>query len=479
MSAVPDLIKLSQIPVNYASMVETSLLEPVVNRDGTTNGAGFCRFELERKGFLHSQSKLFVSLIPPAGVVRSYYPLNIGVGSVIQRATLKAGNQTLNEISDWSHLHVIKSALIDSETNVERELYTTGRAMNLKHIYSRSVAGPSTESSFPLAEGGYGIDTGIEYQATAVGNEGRDGRVPEFALVEGAFPGESPTYQIDLSDLFPFLKTHSLPLYMIDQPLQIEIVWAPQRGHRICLPAGNVDNQDFALDTTEIKFAADYIFYTDSDAMVRYADANPTIEFAFPDYRLSKSTLTVAQLREGVVRNLGMASRMVSRVLTTITNDALSNVAMTGKYNSIFPNRAATDEKPGRVVYNLRYNDRFEFPTSKTNPAELFTHFTQSEGVPFLTREMYSREQGGLSGLFTFEGHSQAQQLAGRSFMLATRLTNGRVGQRGIELHLTMGRGPDQGANQDMPVGTYTARSYCEYMRLARLSNGMFSVFNA
>jgi len=266
---------------------------------------------------------------------------------------------------------------------------------------------------------------------------------------------------------------------MIDQPLQIELVWSPQRGHRICLPGGAVDNQDFALDTAETKFAADYIFYTDSDAMVRYADANPTIEFAFPDYRLSKSTLTVAQLREGVVRNLGMASRMVSRVLTTISNDAQSQVSILGKYNSIFPNRGATDTPPGKVVYNLRYNDRFEFPTSKTNPAELFTHFTQSEGVPFVTREMYSREQGGLSGLFTFEGHSQTADLAGRTFMLATRLTNGRVGQRGIELHLTMGRGADQGAGEDMPAGTYTARSYCEYMRLARLSNGMFSVFNA
>lgn len=479
MSAVPDLIKLSQIPVNYASMVETSLLEPVVNRDGTSSGTGFCRFELERKGFLHSQSKLFVSLTPPAGQPKAYFPLNIGAGSLIERATLKAGNQTLNEISDWNHLHVIKSALLDSETNVERELYTTGRAMNLKHIYSQA-AGGTTSSSFPLAQGGYGIDTGLEYQLLdLVGNEGRDGRMPQFSLMEGGAPTQSPTYQIDLSDLFPFLKTHSLPLYMIDQPLQIEITWSPTLSHRVCLPGGVVDNHDFVLDTAETKFAADYIFYTDSDAMVRYADANPTIEFAFPDYRLSKSTLTVAQLREGVVRNLGMASRMVSRVLTSISLDASTQVSVIGKYNSIFPDRAAVDEKPGRVVYNLRYNDRFEFPTSKTNPAELFTHFTQSEGVPFVSREMYSREQGGLSADFTFEGHDQQNFLAGKLFMLATRLTNGRVGQRGIELHLTMGRGPNQGANQDMPAGTYTARSYCEYMRLARLSNGMFSVFNA
>jgi len=478
MSEVPDLIKLSQIPVNYASMVETSLLEPVVNQDASTTGAGFCRFELERKGFLHSQSKLFVSLTPPAAQARAFFPPNIGVGSVIQRAALKVGNQTLNEISDWSSLHILKSALIDGETNLERELYTTGRIMNVEHLYRKTVAGPETENSYPLAEGGYGLDTGLEYDSSAQG-EGTACLLPTFSVMQGGAPSESPTYQIDLSDLFPFLKTHSLPLYMIDQPLQIELTWSPTLGNRVCLPTGAVDNQQFLLDKTEVKFCADYIFYTDSDAMVRYADANPTIEFAFPDYRLTKSTLTVAQLREGVVRNLGMASRSVSRVLTLVSNDARTQVSILGKYNSVFPDRNATDEKPGRVVYNLRYNDRFEFPTSKTNPAELFTHFTQSEGVPFVTREMYSREQGGLAGLRTFEGHNFATGLAGNTFMLATRLTNGRVGIRGIELHLTMGRGSNQGAAEDMPAGTYTARSYCEYMRLARLSNGMFSVFNA
>lgn len=470
MSVVPDLIKLSQVPVNFASKIETDLLEPVVQQDGTASGDGFCRFDLQRKGFLHSQSKLFITLQPAAGETANFLPPNIGIGSVIKRATLKVGNQVLNEISDWSSLHVIKSAEIDNENNVERELYTTGRCVNHQYLY-RGTA--STALSFPQAEK-YGLDIGREY-----GSHGalRDLKMLPFANFDGDAPTECPTYQVDLSDLFPFLKTHSLPLYMIQDQLSIELTWAPKTNKRLCRRAA-VAATEVSIVPTDLKFCADYIFYTDSDMMTRYQEANPVIEFAFPDYRLSKHTLTVAQLQSGVVRNLGMANRQVSRVLTTVSDDSSPTDTVLGPYHSRYPSRTSATQKAGPVVVNYRYNDRFEFPTSKTNPAELFTHFTQSESIPFVTREEYSREQRGLTDYYTFESHDQASGagLSGQLFFLGTRLTNGRVGQRGIELHLQMGD-----AVNAMPAAAsgYTCRSFCEYMRLARLESGMFSVFNA
>ena len=59
-----DFLKLSTIPVNYEQKLETDLLEPVVFNDGSTNGTGFVRFTLQRKGVLHSHSKLFLSIKP-------------------------------------------------------------------------------------------------------------------------------------------------------------------------------------------------------------------------------------------------------------------------------------------------------------------------------------------------------------------------------------------------------------------------------
>ena len=34
---------------------------------------------------------------------------------------------------------------------------------------------------------------------------------------------QCPSYSIDLSDLFPFLKVNQLPLYLIKEPINIEI----------------------------------------------------------------------------------------------------------------------------------------------------------------------------------------------------------------------------------------------------------------
>ena len=490
MSIVPDLVKLTNVPVNYEQNVETDLIETSTFQEATTTNTGFARFDLQQKGFLHSMSKLFIGLVPATNA-RAYLPLNIGIGSVIDRAVLKVGNQVLNEISDWNHLHMIKSTQIDNENNVEREQYTTGRCINHRYLYTGEAAGPISVQTFPLSDS-IGLDTGREYTSPTGGNaladnEGDLGQVQPYAVMDATSAqtvSESPVYSVDLSDLFPFLKSHSLPLYMIDQQLSIELYWSPLVAGRACVPNGVADTASYIIDRNELKFCADYIFYTDNDAMERYRSANPVIEFAFPDYRLSKTSITQAQLLTGQVRNIGMANRLVSRVLTTITDDDATGASMIGKYNSIYPNRASPTQPAGAVVYNIRYNDRFEFPINLTNPAQLFTHLTMSESIPFVTREEYSRQQQGLDNVVEFEGHDQSNAggavvgLAGELFVLGTKLTGGRVGVRGIELHLTMG----DNTNGTMPGAAgklYTVRSYSEYMRLARLSDGGFSVFNA
>ena len=471
-SEIPDLLRLSKIPVSYEQHLETSLLEPSTFQAGTSTQDGFATFNLEKKGFLHSHSKLFLSIQPSATNTRAFLPQNIGIASVIRRACLRAGNQVINEIDDWSHLHMIKSAEIDNENNVEREQYVTGRSANLRYLYRELLAGAMTfgtnNSSFS------GPDNSREYSTN-----GSDLLVQPFANMNVNALDQCPVYSVDVSDLFPFLKTHSLPLYMIDQELTIELTFSNTLS-RACVPNGADQTVEYTINQNELKFCADYIFYTENDVMTRYAEANPNLEFAFPDYRLSKQSVAVAggaglPLASGVVRNIGMANRLVSRVLTTITDDSLTMESMNGKYVSQAPQRANPTSNPGTIRYNLRYNDRFEYPIDIINPAQVFSNFTQAESLLFVNREEYSNQQGGLGGSGTgnntvkFEGNDVSTALAGKSFFLGTKLTNGRVGSRGIELHYT---GTDYGN------ASYTLRSYSEYMRIAKLSNGGFTIMN-
>ena len=515
--AIPDFVRLGSIPVDYVQHVETDLLEAVVQQNGSADRTGFCRFTLQNKGFLHSHSKLLVSLVPAAGNGSAFLPVQVGIGAVVQRAVLKVGNQVINEISDWAQLHAVKSALISNEMNKEREQYTTGRIMNHGFRY--------TTGQYELAPA-YGLDNGREY------DEGDLDQLP-FAKMDGtsaAAIATSPTYSIDLSDLFPFLKTHQLPLYMIDQPINIEITWAPPNLARACVSSAGATNQAYDIDLTELKFCADYIFYGASDEMQRYADANRDLSFSFVDYRANVATIdTTSPLT--VVRNIGMANRMVTRVVTVFNRDSITDETMLNKYASLglSVNTAggAVDGQVGNIAYNVRYNDRYEFASDVNNTARLFSQLTDSESVPFLTRAEYAADRDLLT-VNTFEGRAQQDFLNNRFFYISTRLTGGRVGTKGIEIHLnatdfstldaaatiaggfvvgktyeitTLGVGTDYtliGAASNtvgaifratgVGAGTGTAtgvagptsmRSYSEYLRIARLRDGQLDVSNA
>jgi len=500
---VPDLIKLDQIPDNFLQHVETDLLETSTFQEATTTATGYASFNLAQKGFLHSHSKILVGLVPSAA--GQMLPANIGIASIIDRAVLKVrkSGQVINDISDFGHFHAIKSCQISNETNREREQYMTGRIMNkeFKH-YSDGGATANVTVYDANRSLGYGLDNGREYGpkgGAGVRDVGQNGLVQPFSLMTTASLLESPTYSIDISDLFLFMKTQSLPLYMIDQGLTLELYWSQTLTDRV-LRAGGA-RAGILIDRNELKFVADYITYVEDDAMNRYRDANPVIDMSFSDYRLSKNTRTQAQIQAGFVRQLGMNNRVVPRVITVISNEsdpggvAAIDQSMLGKYNMMSPvENTGQTTVPGTLSYNIRYKSRFEFSQAITNKAQAFTQLVQSEGLPFVSRQEYSGDQGGYlvgrvpatgGGLFagalvaggeaTFQGYAQDDTLGGQFFMLGTRLTNGRVGNDGVELHLTA----------IMPQGAagvntaYIVRTYLEYVRRARLENGEMEIMNA
>lgn len=457
---IPNFLMLDQIPANYTQQLETDLLEPVVFSQGATNTDGFCRFTLQNKGFLHSHSKIFVALKPNASQTNVFLQPHVGIGQIIKKAVLKIGNKTLNEIDSWASLYAVKSSLITNENNREREMYMTGRFMNHGFIYN--------DDSKVFANS-YGLDNGVEYNST-----GSSLDQPTWARMDGTLPDECPSYSIDLSDLFPFLKVNQLPLYLIKEPINIELTFEPTTKRRVQITNGIAADLACEIVRDELKFCADYIFYGTSDEMDRFAmGRGKDLNFSFVDYRLVEHTTSPAQLGSTVIRNLGMANRMVPRIITLLAADSQDETTLFGKNNSMAPFVNGKGVSGG-VKYNVRYNDRFEFTSDVDNIARLFSVFQQSEGVPFITRQEFS-ECGSVAGAITtrtFQGRDQSATMSGHMFYLATRLTNGRVGQRGIEVHLS-GDFPDSGRVLDL------MRCFCEYIRVGRLSNGYMEIYNA
>ena len=114
----PDLMDLSQMNVDLAQTVSTDIIEPSVFSQS------FARFTLDRRvGFLHSNSKITLSVIPATGNASAYFPANIGVASLIQKCALKIGQRTISETQDFAHLHAYSSLFLTNENNLEREQY--------------------------------------------------------------------------------------------------------------------------------------------------------------------------------------------------------------------------------------------------------------------------------------------------------------------------------------------------------------------
>tara|TARA_R110001606_G_scaffold277166_2_gene425233 strand:+ start:1493 stop:2881 length:1389 start_codon:yes stop_codon:yes gene_type:complete len=458
---IPDFVQLSKIPVNYEMNLETDLLEPVIFNQGTDTSDGFARWTLQNKGFLHSHSKIFISVNPGAGVDSAYFNPATGCAQLVKKAVLKIGNKVLNELDSWDGLHAVKSSLIKNENNKEREQYTTGRFMNNGFRYT-----PGSVVSAPK----YGLDNGYEYTSATPGGVER-GNVPNWAEMDTDLPAQCPTFAIDLSDLFPFLKTHQLPLYIISEPINIELTFYPTVGKRLQVGDGDALLSPALINRNDLKFCADYIFYGSGDEMEQFANKNKNMSFSFVDYRLVESTISEASVRSGLIRNLGMANRVVPRVISCLADDSQTESTILSQANAT---ASSPDNDAGNgvgvVKYNVRYNDRFEYTSDISNPARLFTMTTQAEGVPFLSRSEFSA-QGNLITTEEFQrtGNTQTGGLDGRFQYLSTKLTGGRVGQRGLEIHLS----------GDYPAYVSVMRNYCEYLRVARLSDGHFEIFNA
>jgi len=107
--------------------IDTDILEPVIFSDT------FLRFQLQNKGILNPKSRITFSFQSPSK--DSFLPLGVGIGSLIQRATLKIGGKTICEVDDWSHYSYYKSLFTDQQVVKDREQYVSGRAISNAVVY--------------------------------------------------------------------------------------------------------------------------------------------------------------------------------------------------------------------------------------------------------------------------------------------------------------------------------------------------------
>jgi len=299
---------------------------------------------------------------------------------------------------------------------------------------------------------------------------------PSRVIFDYQKESNKPTYSVLLADLFPFLKTNQLPLFMMSEQVSIHLTFQERRSNnesdRICHSSTGALAKDVALVRGDCQMIADYIFYP-QDLMEQYRQANANMSFSYVDYQFVKRTVSIAEYSAGLIQNIGGAGRIVNKVFVAAQGTAQRQDSLLNKYVADGP--GITGTTTGKVTTNLKYNDNFLYPIDVSNDARHYHNVFQSEGrVPYISRDLY-RGEGQLTIDNTnkdkpgasFEGYPATDTLRQKFFYTAYRLNKGeRVNSRGIELYDT----------RTTLTQATTLRVWLQVMRVASLRDGMFSM---
>jgi len=487
-SQIPDLVKIGSVATDTAINVQTDILDPVIFSEREA------RFVLDNKGILHSNSRITFSTEGDTNAsggdgnhARAFFPANVGVHSLIQRAALRVGTKTVCEIEDYAHFAAYETTFLPPDAIKEREGVMSGRFMQIAPtLQERSASFTSASNSASITESlteakSIQIDNGtcptLQDAVSTYWKPITRQTVPDPSRVIFDYQKESnkPTYSIMLADLFPFLKTNQLPLFMMTEQVSIHLTFTPRQTGTESLRISNTGSATLANDCNltrgDCQMISDYIFYP-QDMMEQYRQANSNMQFSYVDYQFVKRTVSATEFSSGLIQNVGGAGRVVNKVFVAAQQSDEKNDALMNNYIAEGP--AISGTSTGEVKNNLKYNDNFLYPIDVVNDARHYHNVFQSEGrVPYISRDLY-RGEGQLAtdnadtpGAIDFEGYTAKDDLRQKFFYTAFRLNKGeRVNSRGIELYdtrTTMG-------------GSSTLRCWLQVMKVAQLKDGMFSM---
>lgn len=382
--------------------VHTSILEPIINNQN------ICRFTLEKKGILDINSCVQISRVyeQDGGAFEGdvFCPVKAGAHSWIDSATLRVGATAVATTDKYGHYSGIKRLFKSAEERIRKDSirvgsltdgfepdnYATGGLQPMNLLWGRE------EHGFPKA----------------------NGLIHEELKITDADEGEEDAvvFAIKLSELFPMMRNVQLPLYLMAEPVSIEIRWTQDTKNYSFVTSDLAANQPVhcPVATTQIQFLADYLTYNDTKMgeLAEMAASEQGLTMPYLDTILTTSTIpsaggAVAQgaaaLSQRVNREIGLAGRVVQNIIwADVPNsnlhwslDPANHPAAWTQLNGVYVGRdmAAGSE------FNLRINDREFFNRPVSNVAQKAYYLQQTEGVDIqLPSCEYSMDQCSVDG---------------------------------------------------------------------------------
>lgn len=347
------MLDVGTLPYRDDMTVFSEVVEPVVFSQT------FCRFRLSNtKGILDSNSKLQLTCTnsglhrAPAGggadvnqTMSSFLPVGTGIHSLIERAELLIGGKIICSIDDNPFFQTIKKGF-----------HPTDDRWGLDQCY---------EGDYLASQIGQGQNNGNACNKAQLMTRRK---LPRSLLITNQ-DTTTPSFSISLGDLFPFMRRKQLPLYLIDEPVTLQLTFTnkDQQGAMACYNqevtnAATNAASDVTIDQVGCKLFLDYLIY-DNEKMeeLRGEMATKGLSFIYEDTLLVKKAMEAQPLATSAHEQnleLGGQGRIVRGILVGATNETtVGTAAVPGAPRKLLGNYMMNAEEGGFEI-NWRFNDK-------------------------------------------------------------------------------------------------------------------------
>ncbi|MBC8307156.1 MAG: hypothetical protein H8E55_66765, partial [Pelagibacterales bacterium] len=382
-----------------------------------------------------------------AGDKKCYLPFRTGICSAIQRAVLRIGTTAIATSDEFGKYSTIKRQF---KTNEEKQLkdFTTKGTMD-------GMEGDNSNDGF--------------YQPCNVDWTGgaKVGVVPPPIQLTTS-ETECPVFTIKISELFPMMRNVQLPLYLIHEPVSIELSWKKQPtgagfvGNIACFESGYAGDTSISIGQTNVKFLADYLTYDDDrmEEAAKQVMSDTGMVVPYEDLILtSTSTPAVVPAPTGAVvvpqsvnRELGLSGKVVRSI---VSMDSKSQ-------NNLFLGRYASHGYNVADAYNVRINDAVKYNRpvvresyKQSQLAQVFSADLNVLNCEYSTNQLTNKQLGNhtinnqLMTDATVAGHTVRGSFEGHQHFMGIDLTTSPynimgvgtlVGQKPISIDRTINR---------------------------------------
>ena len=373
--SLPDILKVKPMATVDTMTIHTSILEPVVCNQNV------CRFTLERRGILDINSAIQVGAVyaPAAGdgnTRRCYPPIRTGGHALVKTATLRIGATAIATTDEYGQYETMMRQFKAVEERVRKDGVLSGCIDGLE---------PNNREDGGLQP----MNLGWGRDATGIPTT--DAKVNNTLVYTRKALGEDATavFSIKLSQLFPMMRSVQLPLYLIQEPVSIEIQWSD--GSEGVSYVTTQDNPPtpmagkLEIATTQVKFLADYLTYSDDrmSEMAAQVMSEDGLQMPYNDIiTTTASTTAIAHpaagagpVRTDINTEIGLSSRVVKNIMwgDRVLAPTDERERLLGVYRS--------DAYCQPDEFNFRINDRLLFNRPVSNEAQKNNYLAQVEGV--------------------------------------------------------------------------------------------------